>query len=150
LVDHALQAMQGYASQMGVALARDCGAAAQGLVARVDHDRMTQVLTNLLSNAVKFSRRGDTVTVRLEALGARARISVVDHGGGIPDEFRPRVFQRFAQADSADSRAKGGTGLGLSICKSLVERHGGTIWYESGSGGTVFHVELALAETVVA
>jgi PAS domain S-box-containing protein len=150
LVDHALQAMQGYAHQMGVALERDCGPAAHGLAARIDHDRMTQVLTNLLSNAVKFSGRGDTVTVRLEAAGALARISVIDHGCGIPDEFRPRVFQRFAQADSADSRAKGGTGLGLSICKSLVEKHGGTIWYESGNDGTVFHVELALAESVAA
>jgi PAS domain S-box-containing protein len=150
LIDQALDAMQAYAQQMGVALERDCAAAAQGLLARVDHDRMMQVLTNLLSNAIKFSRRGETVTVRLEAAGARARIAVIDHGCGIPDEFRPRMFQRFAQADSADSRKKGGTGLGLAICKSLVEKHGGTIWYESDGGGTRFYVELALADAAAA
>jgi signal transduction histidine kinase len=114
-------------------------------VARVDLDRMTQVLTNLLSNAVKFSERGQAVTLRLAANGERARISVIDHGCGIPEQFRPRVFQRFAQADSADSRQKGGTGLGLSICKSLVEEHGGAIWYDSDAEGTRFHVELPLA-----
>jgi PAS domain S-box-containing protein len=150
LLDHALDAMQAYAHQMGVALDRECAAAARGLVARVDHDRMMQVLTNLLSNAIKFSPRGATVTVRLEAAGARARIVVIDHGCGIPDEFRPRMFQRFAQADSADSRKKGGTGLGLAICKSLVEKHGGTIWYECDSGGTRFYVELALADAAAA
>jgi signal transduction histidine kinase len=145
LVGQALDAMQGYARQMGVALERDCADGAGALLARVDHDRMTQVLTNLLSNAIKFSERGGVVTLRLAASGTRARLSVIDHGCGIPDEFRPRVFQRFAQADAADSRRKGGTGLGLSISKRLVEEHGGTIWFESDAGGTRFHVELALA-----
>jgi PAS domain S-box-containing protein len=148
LLDHAIDTMRGYAQQMGVVLERDCGHDAQVLLARVDHDRMTQVLTNLLSNAVKFSPRGQAVTVRLEAAGAVARIAVIDHGCGIPDEFRPRMFQRFAQADSADSRQKGGTGLGLSICKSLVEEHGGTIRYESDGEGTRFYVELPLAGAV--
>jgi PAS domain S-box-containing protein len=145
LVGQALDAMQGYSRQMGVALERDCADGAGALLARVDHDRMTQVLTNLLSNAIKFSERGSVVTLRLAASGTRARLSVIDHGCGIPDEFRPRVFQRFAQADAADSRRKGGTGLGLSISKRLVEEHGGTIWFESDAGGTRFHVELALA-----
>jgi PAS domain S-box-containing protein len=145
LLDQALAAMQAYALKAGVALARECEPGAEGLVARVDLDRMTQVLTNLLSNAVKFSERGQAVTLRLAANGERARISVIDHGCGIPEQFRPRVFQRFAQADSADSRQKGGTGLGLSICKSLVEEHGGAIWYDSDAEGTRFHVELPLA-----
>jgi PAS domain S-box-containing protein len=150
LLEQALQGMQGYARQMGVTLERTCDEAARGLAARVDHDRMTQVLTNLLSNAVKFSPRGGTVTLRLAAAGAGARISVIDHGCGIPEQFRPRVFQRFAQADSADSRTKGGTGLGLSICKSLVEEHGGAIRYESDGAGTRFDVELPLAGLVAA
>jgi signal transduction histidine kinase len=68
---------------------------------------------------------------------------VADHGAGIPQQFRERVFQRFAQADSADSRRKGGTGLGLSICKAIVEEHGGRIWFETSEGeGTSFFVEL--------
>jgi signal transduction histidine kinase len=71
-----------------------------------------------------------------------ARLSVRDQGAGIPPAFQPRVFQRFAQADGADTRQKGGTGLGLSISKSLVEEHGGQISFETAPGdGTVFHVD---------
>jgi PAS domain S-box-containing protein len=150
LLDHALAGMQAHARQVGVALECTCEDGASRLSARVDHDRMTQVLTNLLSNAVKFSPRGGTVTLHLSTAGKSARIAVIDHGCGIPEHFRPRVFQRFAQADSADSRAKGGTGLGLSICKSLVEEHGGTIWYASDGEGTRFYVELPLAGPLTA
>jgi PAS domain S-box-containing protein len=145
LLEEALAAMQAYAGQMGVALELDCAADARGLAARVDRDSMNQVLANLLSNAVKFSSSGQTVTLRLAAAGANARIAVIDHGCGIPINFRPRMFQRFAQADSADSRKKGGTGLGLAISKSLVEALGGTITYESDGEGTRFYVELRQA-----
>ena len=75
-----------------------------------------------------------------------ARLAVADEGTGIPEAFRERVFQRFAQADGADSRRQGGTGLGLSICKTIVEELGGSIWFDSAEGiGTTFYVELPLA-----
>ena len=78
--------------------------------------------------------------------GERARIAVTDEGCGIPEAFRERVFQRFAQADGADSRRQGGTGLGLSICKTIVEELDGQIWFDSAEGiGTTFYVELPLA-----
>jgi signal transduction histidine kinase len=74
------------------------------------------------------------------------RIAVSDRGAGIPAAFRERIFQRFAQADGADSRRNGGTGLGLSICKTIVEEHGGRIWFDSAEGeGTTFFVELPAA-----
>jgi signal transduction histidine kinase len=61
---------------------------------------------------------------------------VIDHGAGIPEAFRDRVFQRFAQADSADSRKKGGTGLGLSICRpssrNMAAGSGSTAWKARG------------------
>ena len=83
------------------------------------------------------------MTLALSAHADGARLSVRDQGNGIPPAFQPRVFQRFAQADGADTRQKGGTGLGLSISKSLVEEHGGQISFETGQGaGTVFHVDL--------
>ncbi len=146
LAEHALDAMEGYAGQMGVALRCESGPGAQALAVNCDRDRIVQVLTNLLSNAVKFSPRGGLVTLGVGHEGGRARLTVSDQGCGIPEEFRPRVFERFAQADSADSRQKGGTGLGLSITKSIVDEHGGTIWFESQAGaGTRFIVELPLA-----
>jgi signal transduction histidine kinase len=72
LLDEALAGMRAYARQVGVTLERDCAADAQALAARVDRDRLAQVLTNLLSNAVKFSERGQVVTLRLDASGDKA------------------------------------------------------------------------------
>jgi signal transduction histidine kinase len=146
VAESAVASMEAYAAQSGVTLACVAAPGAGGLMAEVDRDRLAQVLTNLLSNAIKFSEPGAMVRTRLEAHGERARLAVVDEGTGIPESFRERVFQRFAQADGADSRRKGGTGLGLSICKTIVEEHGGAIWFDSAEGmGTTFYVELPLA-----
>ncbi|MGZ5183084.1 MAG: ATP-binding protein, partial [Ramlibacter sp.] len=147
ILEAALATMHSFAAQAGVTLAFEAGeGAAEGadaLRAEVDRDRLTQVLTNLLSNAIKFSRTGGEVLTRLQAHGGTLRISVTDHGAGIPEAFRGRIFQRFAQADAADSRRQGGTGLGLSICKTIVEEHGGRISFETAEGqGTTFLVEL--------
>jgi CheY-like chemotaxis protein len=71
------------------------------------------------------------------------RISVRDHGDGIPAEFRPRIFEKFAQADATDARQKSGTGLGLSIVREIVARLGGKVGFEDAKGGgTAFYVEL--------
>ncbi len=111
-----------------------------------DFDRIVQVFTNLISNACKFSPSGGEVLLTIcEAEPSRVRVSVTDQGPGIPEEFRSRIFGKFAQADASDSKAKGGTGLGLNITKSLVERMNGHIWFESQLGlGTTFHVEFPL------
>jgi DNA-binding response OmpR family regulator len=71
------------------------------------------------------------------------RISVGDHGPGIPAAFRSHIFQKFAQADATNARQKGGTGLGLSIVKQIATRLGGEVRFaDAPGGGTVFHVEL--------
>jgi PAS domain S-box-containing protein len=146
LAEQAVACVQGYARQEGVALACQAPGGAP-LLAEVDSDRITQVIVNLLSNAIKFSERGQQVSLRLERSDGRAKIYVEDQGCGIPAGFHDRVFQPFAQADSADSRQQGGTGLGLSICKSIVEQHGGTISFTSAQGkGTCFVVQLPLAQ----
>jgi PAS domain S-box-containing protein len=143
IVEGAVAAMDSFGAQAEVRLAFEAGEGAGMLRASVDRDRLTQVLTNLLSNAIKFSETGSEVLTRLSAEGAMLRIAVTDHGAGIPEAFRGRIFQRFAQADSADSRKKGGTGLGLSICRTIVEEHGGSIRFETAEGeGTTFFVEL--------
>ncbi|MDO8386447.1 MAG: ATP-binding protein, partial [Polaromonas sp.] len=114
------------------------------LVVRADSDRLVQVITNLLSNAMKFSPPDTPVEVRLlRAAGSRVRVEVRDRGPGIPEEFRKRIFQKFSQADSSDTRAKGGTGLGLNISRAIIERLGGSIGFDTEAGvGTTFFFEL--------
>jgi PAS domain S-box-containing protein len=108
-----------------------------------DSDRLAQVITNLLSNAVKFSPAGEEVLVAIVRNGEMVRLSVRDHGCGIPADFRPHVFEKFAQADATSSKQKGGTGLGLSIVKQIVERLRGDIGFEDApGGGAIFYVDL--------
>jgi PAS domain S-box-containing protein len=109
-----------------------------------DRKRVLQVMTNLLSNAAKFSTEGTIVEVTIEIAGGETvRVGVHDTGPGIPEDFRSRIFGRFAQADMSHTRQLGGTGLGLSICKRLVELMGGRIGFSDRvDGGTTFWFEL--------
>ena len=104
-----------------------------------DTDRIVQVLTNLLSNALKFSPRGATVELSARREDAFVRFEIVDHGPGIPREFREKLFTRFAQADR-QHREQEGTGLGLAISQALVLKHGGQIGCQSepGLGATLW------------
>jgi len=114
-----------------------------------DEDRMIQVLNNLMSNAVKFSSPGDTVELAVARHEAAIRISVTDHGPGIPESFHAKLFDRFTQSDSSDSKQKGGTGLGLSIVKAIVEKHGGLIDFITHEGiGTTMYVELPYSQVI--
>ena len=80
----------------------------------------------------------------------RVRISVRDYGKGIPPQFQSRIFQKFSQADSSDSRSRAGTGLGLAISRAIVERLGGHIGFDTGPGGTTFYFDLPEADSVAA
>lgn len=142
LVRQTIEANRGFGQQYDVKI--ELTATLPNVQVYVDPDRMTQVITNLISNAVKFSPAGGKVEVAIgrEPQG-RVRITVTDHGPGIPVEFRDRIFQKFAQADSSNTRQQGGTGLGLSISRAIVERHGGQIGFVTATGvGTTFYVDL--------
>jgi signal transduction histidine kinase/ActR/RegA family two-component response regulator len=117
------------------------------LRARVDPDRIQQIVWNLVTNAVKFTGRGGRVAVALARHGDAAVLRVVDTGRGIRADFLPHIFERFRQADASTTREHGGLGLGLAITRQLVELHGGTIRAESPGegGGAAFVVELPLA-----
>ena len=141
LIQQVLAANEGFAGQYGATLRLQAPDAP--LQVRIDGDRMIQVLTNLLSNAVKFTPAGGVVEVRVSRVAQGVRVEVVDSGPGIPQEFRGRIFQKFSQADSSDTRQKGGTGLGLNISKALIEKMGGSIGFSSTLGtGTTFFFEL--------
>jgi PAS domain S-box-containing protein len=141
MVRQTMAAMDGFAVQHGVKLRFQAPDAP--LTVHIDSDRLIQVLTNLLSNALKFSPPQSTVEVNVLRVARQVRVEVADHGPGIPAEFRGRIFQKFSQADSSDSRQKGGSGLGLNISKALIEKMGGQIGFSSEAGvGTTFFIEL--------
>jgi signal transduction histidine kinase len=144
LLEAAVEANQPYGSRFEVALV--LGEVPKDVQVLVDADRVMQVLTNLLSNAAKFSPPHERVVLGAERRGTEVRVSVADHGPGIPRDFRDRIFQRFAQADSSTTRPREGTGLGLSISKAIVEHLGGRIGFESQEGaGTTFFIDLPQA-----
>lgn len=109
-----------------------------------DPDRIVQVLTNLVSNAIKFSESGKEVQISVTAADSgRTRFSVIDHGPGIKPDQMNKLFAKFQQLDSSDTRKKGGTGLGLAISRAIVRQHGGDIEVETKYGrGSTFWFDL--------
>jgi signal transduction histidine kinase/DNA-binding response OmpR family regulator len=112
-----------------------------------DANRLQQIFWNLFSNAIKFTPENGQVSVKLERVGSRVRVSVRDSGIGITPEFLPYIFDRFRQADGSTTRAHGGLGLGLAIVKHLVQLHNGEVEVASmgKDEGATFTVNLPLA-----
>ncbi len=113
-----------------------------------DQTRVAQIIGNLLSNACKYTPEGGLITVsvtRAEEEGF-LQVAVADTGVGIAVEEQERLFTRFFRAASAQQTGASGTGLGLYIARSLVELHGGRIWFESDvNKGSTFYVTLPIA-----
>ncbi|WP_266168286.1 response regulator [Dyella subtropica] len=141
LVEQAMVANRAYAEKFGVSFALT--APLPDARVRVDADRLMQVLTNLMGNAAKFSPHGASVDMQIVRESGSIRVTVTDRGPGIPESFHHKVFEKFSQADSSDTRTKGGTGLGLSISRAITEAMGGAIGFTTQVGeGTTFHVDL--------
>jgi PAS domain S-box-containing protein len=138
LVEHEIASIHSFAEPYGVTVRLDPLAATGAVLA--DPRRLAQVVSNLLSNAVKFSPSGEEVVVGIENHPGRIRICVRDHGPGIPEALRHRIFDKFVQVKRTQARQKG-SGLGLSIVKEIVERMKGVVDFEPApGGGTVFYV----------
>ncbi len=119
------------------------------LAVEADKDHLSRIMINLVENASKYAA-GSPVEIHASDNGQKGAIAVVDHGPGIPDHERERVFERFTQIDQSDTRSKGGTGLGLSIVRSLAEvMHGSVKVEETEGGGATFVVQLPKARVDV-
>jgi PAS domain S-box-containing protein len=108
-----------------------------------DRAQIERVVTNLLTNALRYTDSGGSIQVRAARRDGHVAVSVTDTGRGIPPEFLPSIFDKFAQVPGAPS---GGAGLGLAISKRIVEAHGGQIVVKSVVGhGTTFTFTLQVA-----
>ena len=139
LVTSSLAAFQSAADAASVRLVADL----EPDLPAVDADpaRIRGVLGNLLSNAIRYTPSGGTVTASARRAGDRVAFAVRDTGQGIPDELRPRIFERFVKGPGSP-----GSGLGLAIAKDVVSAHGGTIEAISEVGkGTEIRFTLPVA-----
>ncbi|QCR43989.1 two-component sensor histidine kinase [Curtobacterium sp. SGAir0471] len=107
-----------------------------------DAARLHQVVVNLVTNARTHTPDGTHITVGLAPVADGVDLTVRDDGQGIDPEFLPKLFERFARADSSRSRSAGSTGLGLAIVDAVVQAHGGRVAVASVPGDTVFTVHL--------
>ena len=141
LVTTTLSELEPVASQAQVVLKHNVD---DGIVLEGDRDRLVQVITNLVGNAITFSEAGQAVEVSARPLGnGHVRFAVEDHGPGIPEEHRAKLFRKFEQVPTPQRNVKRGTGLGLAISKVIVEQHGGEIGVETEVGkGSVFYFDL--------
>jgi len=136
----------------------------QPVIIRGDQDRLTQVVENLLTNAIKFSPPEGSVTVRIThpsnanhprlntpsgtSTESDLVCSISDHGPGVPDLHKERIFEKFHQVDRRPKGSGGGVGLGLAICREIIVAHDGEIWVadnkESGAedSGSTFYFTL--------
>ena len=100
----------------------------------VDAEKIGHVFTHLVENAVKFSPQGGAIRIELQQKPTELLFSITDQGKGIVQEYLDKIFDRFYQIDSSDTRTAEGTGTGLYLIKQIIEAHGGKISVESEPG----------------
>ncbi|MFN8122222.1 MAG: HAMP domain-containing sensor histidine kinase [Thermoleophilia bacterium] len=109
-----------------------------------DHGRILQVLANLLDNAHRWSPDGP-VTMTVTRVGGAGAVHVDDHGPGVPEADRERIFERLVRLQDDRARESGGSGLGLAISRELARAHGGELVCASGPHGARFTLTLPAA-----
>lgn len=141
IVDESARSLRVLAAPRTIAIAVDCPIDVQ---MHGDEALVRQLLVNLIGNAVAHTPPGGTVRIGVSVEGGRAIIDVIDHGPGVPEADRLRIFERFVKLDPARLRP-GGAGLGLPIARWIAEAHGGSLELAAtGPAGSRFRAVLPL------
>ncbi len=142
ILESAIQVCESSTSPRQISIELRCE---ENLVANVNAPLLEQAVVNLIDNAIKYSKEGSSIKVRAVKAPAQMTISVTDEGKGIPQEYLPRLFERFYRVDNGRSRDSGGTGLGLAIVKHIAQAHGGRVEVISTPGkGSTFFIHLPI------
>jgi signal transduction histidine kinase len=129
-------------------LAADCRVKLEADVtatrARADEDLLRRMLANLVENAIRHAPKDTTVTISTTSNAEGTELRVRDHGAGVPEEMREKIFFPFIQLEEGSGRpsTRSGRGLGLAFCRVVATGHGGSIWVEDAKPGSVFCVRL--------
>jgi PAS domain S-box-containing protein len=148
LIQHAVESVSSELSK-DVSLSFRYDPSESEVVVDADRSRITQVISNLVGNAIKFTQIGNIkIESKLISENAMLEIRVSDTGGGIPEEIRPKLFEKFATKGHGEGN-KNGTGLGLYITRAIVVAHNGTISaINNPQGGATFTVTLPLVRAM--
>lgn len=113
----------------------------------IDPDKIRAVLQNLIENAFYYTKDGGYIKIDVTVLDKMVKVSVSDNGIGIPEKQQPGIFNKFFRADNALKARTDGSGLGLFVSKNIVEKHNGSIGFESKEGqGTTFYFTIPYVE----
>ena len=117
------------------------------MLVQADAKLVVQVITNIVDNAVKYTPPGSSIRISTRRIGETAEIRIADNGGGIPDEEKTRIFDKFYCGENRIADNRRSLGLGLYLCRAIVEAHGGTIRVtDNQPGGAVFAFTLPFKE----
>lgn len=109
----------------------------------LNREKIWRVISNLISNAIKFSPDGSTIWVTTQSIEDGVEICVIDHGIGVPENLKDKIFNMFTEAKRPGTAGEKSFGLGLSICRQIIESHDGKIWFENNpEGGAKFCISL--------
>ena len=112
-----------------------------------DPNRVFQILDNLVSNSYSYTAEKGTILIKLREKKNMIQVDVQDTGIGIPERIKDRIFERFYRGDDPKILSTSGTGLGLAVSKTLIEMHGGKIWFDSSGipgEGSIFSFTLPI------
>lgn len=120
------------------------------LLVKADARLVVQVIANIVDNAVKYTPPGSRIEITAEKRGGMAEVRIADNGGGIPDEEKPKLFDKFYCGEHKIADNRRSLGLGLYLCRAIVEAHGGSIWVSDNQPrGAVFGFTLPLGEVTL-
>ncbi|WP_018476258.1 PAS domain-containing sensor histidine kinase [Pontibacter roseus] len=144
LVEKMLEIVEQYkASEAKIRKEFRFSASGDKIYAPIDPNKFMQVINNLISNAIKFTHDGGIISIDLEEKDSTVLMTVQDNGIGIPERYHHQLFDKFTQARRDGLKGEPSTGLGMSIIKTIVEWHGGRIWFDSQENvGTTFYIEI--------